>query len=75
MQIYNLCQNQGWEKTVFFYKKTIHLFFFVFLKKNVFGFFWKEKIFSSFLRKTEKKTLWIVFIDSCNITIFRITQQ
>ena len=66
-----LKDNRGWEKPIF-QKKTTHLFF-IFLIR-IFIFLWKERVFVLFVKK-HKTPLWIVFIASCNITIFKITQQ
>jgi len=59
----NSLTSQGWEKPVFFSKKT-----------NPPGFFSEETRFCYFFKENGKTLFLIVFIVSCNIIIFRITQ-
>ena len=57
-------------RNTFFSKNPTHLFFGLF-KKNV---FFKERRIWSFFKENVKTPFWIVFITSCNITIFGITR-
>jgi len=66
----------GLRKTRVLKKKPTHLLFFCFfLTTRVFFIFFKKKQDFVLIFKENRKTLFlIVFIASCNIIIFRITQ-
>ena len=62
------------EKKWVFSKKPNPPGFFFFLNKQFFLFFLEETTFCSFFKENGKTLFLIVFIASCKIIIFRITQ-